>query len=165
MTENRYQIITKPAQHCIGPKDENGKPRLEATLVGRLTEDEFREEFGPGMRITRMMCHETDDIDGYTIHVLLAHVPACGINNSHQHILVNGMLKAAGQDPLEHAEISRRGRSYEDIAPDAAAFLMGCAEGGMAPGECYPDELASLAASEGFTLHDFLRPEDDQERD
>ena len=159
MSEKRYQIISTTDEHGIGPRDENGKPRLRVTMVGELTEEEFGREFGDRMRITEMMCLETDDLDGYTIHVLLTDVLASENEHSHQEVLVRGLMESGGMEPLEHQELLRRARSYDDITPDAARFLLNCAGGGMHPEELDDAEIANQAMSNGFSLKDFLREE------
>lgn len=162
MTEKRYRIISMPADHCLGPRDERGSPRLKATLVGDLTEEEFQQEFGPGIRITEMMCLETNDIDGYTIHITLTDVLACENEHSHQDVLVNMLRKSEGMEPLEHEELVQRARRYGDLTPEAAQFLLGCAEGGMHPDELDDEMIMNEALSSGLTLGDFLRPQGEE---
>ncbi len=162
-TENRYHIMVTSTD-LLSPKavgigtGEEPQPNLRATLEGDVTLEEFHRVFGPEQNINHMMCNETSDIDGYTIHVLLADVLACESQHSHQDVLVNAMLKCQGMDELDHQEIARRAKDYEELSPQAAAFLLSCAEGGMKPDELDSDEILNNALGQGFTLEDFLHP-------
>ena len=163
-TENRYHIrMTSPtlaSLKAIGiGAGEEPLPKLRITMQGEVTLEEFHRVFGPEQNINDMMCNETDDIDGYTIHVFLSDVLACEEDyNSHQDVLVNAMLQCQGMDELDHQEIILRARDYDNLSPQAAAFLLSCAEGGMKPEELDSAGILNNALGNGFTLEDFLLP-------
>ena len=166
-SENRYHIMVKTSTDLVSLKamgigtgdGPQPQPKLDITIQGEVTLGEFHRVFGPEQNINHMMCIETDDIDGYTIHVFLSDVLACeGQHHSHQDVLVNAMLKCQGMDELDHEEIARRARDYSELSPQAAAFLLSCAGGGMKPDELDSDEILNQALGNKFTLEDFLLP-------
>ena len=74
--ENRYHIMVTTSTALISPKaigigtGDEPQPKLRIPIQGEVTLEEFHRVFGPEQNINHMMCNETDDIDGYTIHHL-----------------------------------------------------------------------------------------------
>ena len=137
-TENRYHIrMTSPTLASlkaigIGTGDEPW-PELRITMQGEVTLEQFHQVFGPEQNINDMMCNETDDLDGYTIHVFLSDVLACEEDHkSHQDVLVNAMLKCQGMDELDHPEMAQW--------PGDDPKGQGLREP-LSPGRCLPAEL------------------------
>ena len=165
-TENRYHImmaLTVPLSlEAMGiGAGEDPLPELHVTIQGEVTLEEFHRVFGLEQNINHAICNETNDIDGYTIHVFLHDVLTCEKEeDSHQDVLVNAMLKCQGMDELDHQEMARRARDHENLSPQAAAFLLSCAEGGMKPDELDSAEILNNALGNNFTLEDFLLPDE-----
>ena len=165
-TEIRYHImvaLTVPLSlEAMGiGAGEDPIPELHVTIQGEVTLEEFHRTFGPEQNINHAMCNETNDIDGYTIHVFLHDVLTCeNEDDSHQDVLVNAMLQCQGMDALDHQEMARRARDHENLSPQAAAFLLSCAEGGMKPDELDSAEILNNALGNNFTLEDFLLPDE-----